>query len=398
MLEAQSKMNTFGTVTTIPNFWDNIRQELLNTNVLTDISVPNVHRVIFSHNCYSDEFLYALHGALCLKQCQPPFDVVKMLIELFPDALYKRTVTGMTALHLAVKNGINIDVVTFILIKYPIAAKTLTPCKNQLPLHFVKSANVTNLLLSEFPAGTSCSESNGNLPLHSAVSCDEVSAEVVAILLHTNYNRWLLEEEYQTEHGGVLVCNKEKESPMSIALERFRTSIILIKSEKLVKLQWNKISLCLSILSFSDERYKAGTILHIALSILKEEFLQQYAVIRCQHEVNKLDSLGRYPLFIAMMNENISIHVIRRLVDIFPQATCHLDKEKFLPLHHAILCGRNFEDGINYLVEKAPNSLTCIDHNTGLFPFMISANKCNLNTTYRLLRQNPNVIFNCFQI
>ena len=385
MLEAQSNVNTVHAVA-IPNLWDEILRDLVSDTAIEDVNVPNVHGMV-SENYRSKELLYPLHGALCLKHCKPPLDVVKKLVDIFPDALLKRTVAGMTPLHLAVNNMIDLDVINFILAKCPAAARAPTPGRKQLPLHFTRSAEVTHLLLDVFPAGVSCSDINGNLPLHLAASRNEVPAEVIEILLD-GYRK--LQEKDETACG-VLALNKKQMSPLQMTRNVFRSSVILIESENLIKLAWDKFSLCLLALAHY-RGYKSGTCLHVALSMLKEEFLQQYALTQRQSDANISDALDRYPLCIAAMNENVSKNVIRNLIQIFPEAAHSLDKEKRLPLHYAILCRRGYENGIDDIIAAAPSALTCIDGKSGLLPFMLSVNGCDLSTTYRLLRQEPSVL------
>lgn len=119
MLEAQTKLNNgegfFGVPT--QKFWDNLRL----SDDCKDVKASNLCGVVTGSR--SKEFLYPLHSVLCLKHSPSPIDIIKMLIKLFPEALYKRTKTGLTPLHLAVRNFNDIEIIQLVLEAYPTAAR-----------------------------------------------------------------------------------------------------------------------------------------------------------------------------------------------------------------------------------------------------------------------------------
>eukprot|EP01083_Nonionella_stella_P095967 269569_1 len=243
MLEAQSKRIVFPyEEVPIPNLWDEIRSQL-EGNQLCTLNVPNIHGIV-TENGRSNKLLYPLHAALCLKYMPPPSDIVKMIINRFPDVLSKTTAIGLTPLHLAVKNLIDLDIIFFVLTKYPNAAKALTVNK-YLPLHLVKNAKLTHMLLGAYPTGIFSQDVYGNVPLQLAISDNQVSSEVVQILLeegfkHDNGKEWA---------GGALIKNQNGMNALKITFDIVRGFASRDEKGDVTDLIWEKFALCLLAIS-----------------------------------------------------------------------------------------------------------------------------------------------------
>jgi len=87
--------------------------------------------------------------------------------------------------------------------------------------------------------------------------------------------------------------------------------------------------------------------------------------------------------------------VIQSLLSAFPDGIQKFHRGR-LPLHWAIIQGRQWEDGIQDLVYAGPEYLDCPDPMTGMIPFLQAATNelSNVTTVYNLLRENPAVLTN----
>lgn len=69
-----------------------------------------------------------------------------------------------------------------------------------------------------------------------------------------------------------------------------------------------------------------------------------------------------------------------------------LDKDMRLPLHWAIETGKQWDEGIQSLVDAAPLALATRDGQRHLYPFMMAAITGNLSLTFRIIIANPMVL------
>jgi ankyrin repeat protein len=76
-------------------------------------------------------------------------------------------------------------------------------------------------------------------------------------------------------------------------------------------------------------------------------------------------------------------------VNAFPEGAKALDKDFKLPLHWAIETGKEWNEGIQSLVEAAPLALATRDGQNHLYPFMMAAMISNVSLTFKLLLAKP---------
>jgi ankyrin repeat protein len=79
-------------------------------------------------------------------------------------------------------------------------------------------------------------------------------------------------------------------------------------------------------------------------------------------------------------------------VDGYRAAASILDQHQKLPLHWGIESGKQWNEGIKSLVDAAPLALTTRDGQRKLYPFMIAATIGNVSLTFNLLLSNPMVV------
>ncbi len=132
-----------------------------------------------------------------------PVEVIQLLIEAYPDAVRKKNEYGDLPLHSAVKNrpteiqlptdvypdafykGASVEVLKLLIEEYPDALKE----KNyggELPLHVAAkkgaSVEVIQLLIKAYPDAVREEDRSENLPLHTAIA-GEASVEVLQLLI-----------------------------------------------------------------------------------------------------------------------------------------------------------------------------------------------------------------------
>jgi ankyrin repeat protein len=112
-------------------------------------------------------------------------DLIRVLSNLFPEALREQTQRGHLPLHLAAQSQVKESVIEALIAAYPEAATVKNKSLNT-PLHdaskYRASPGVVNLLLDAYPDAVYLQNQYGNLPLHCATAY-QAPPEVVKILL-----------------------------------------------------------------------------------------------------------------------------------------------------------------------------------------------------------------------
>jgi len=366
----------------VPNVWENVRQRLVTHG--HEARLRNIFLAVSENGHYPTGFL-PLHAALCLK-LPVPHDIMIQLIEAFPDALNHVTELGFTPLHLAVNND-DLVMTRYIVSEYPKAVVTQSNI-GLLPLHLTKSVEIAQLLLQVYPAGVRIADQWGNLPLHLATCHDQYSHEVVRLLL-----------EKGSEYGidGALALNVLSNHPLNIAIGTTMRNLATGEPSVELDQSWQKLKVCLWFVSKS-RGYFSGSLLHICISTLHDTCLLEYAIRRRARDSFSTDANKLYPLHIAAMKPTIPGAIIRSLLIQYPPAASSFDLDSRLPLHHAALSGRKFDDGLRDLVIANSLSLTIQDTRSNLYPFIMAAvgEDRSVDSIYGLLRAEPNVLLSLF--
>jgi ankyrin repeat protein len=112
-------------------------------------------------------------------------DVVRFLMESWPDGMKEKNERGFTPLLLAIKAG-KIDVVRFVVESWPDGMREKGPCGNT-PLHLAAATGGTEeavrLLVETWPEGTREKDDYGNTPLHLAAKLGQT--DIVRLLVET---------------------------------------------------------------------------------------------------------------------------------------------------------------------------------------------------------------------
>lgn len=110
-----------------------------------------------------------------------------------------------------------------------------------------------------------------------------------------------------------------------------------------------------------------------------------------QYWLNK--GVNQKPIYFRLFPENrAEDNPITIFVNAFPDGAKALDKDFKLPLHWAIETGKEWNEGIQSLVEAAPLALATRDGQNHLYPFMMAAMISNVSLTFKLLLENPMMV------
>ena len=110
-----------------------------------------------------------------------------------------------------------------------------------------------------------------------------------------------------------------------------------------------------------------------------------------QYWLNK--GVNQKPLYFRLFPENrAQDNPITIFVNAFPDGARALDKDFKLPLHWAIETGKQWNEGVQSLVQAAPLALGTRDGKHRLYPFMMAAMIGNVGLTLQLLLENPTMV------
>jgi hypothetical protein len=91
----------------------------------------------------------------------------------------------------------------------------------------------------------------------------------------------------------------------------------------------------------------------------------------------------------------LGVETFRRLIAAYPTAARTLNSKKQLPIHVALQRGRKWREGLEDLVDAAPEALTSRDLNHHMYPFMLASvgKNANLDSAFELLRAaDPSIV------
>jgi len=113
-------------------------------------------------------------------------EVVKIMVEACPEALGERLSGKRTLLHYAISEGVNVEVITYLVSKYPRYLEELDSY-NAIPLHLAasypsSSLGVMKLLLKLHPNGAKSIDNQSRTPLHRACKSRSSLQKVMALV------------------------------------------------------------------------------------------------------------------------------------------------------------------------------------------------------------------------
>lgn len=304
--------------------------------------------------------------------------------------------TGRTALHIIVALDSPKHIVKRILELWP-QAPMIQDNHGCTPLHYAcqynASPNIVIILLRAYRCAAQFHDIMGDTPLHLACDSPMVSSDIVQTLL-----------EFDPHHVWTNNHNLDNKTPLDIMCDHFRSRNSFRGPHH--NTQWKKLLLCLwashhGTISSSSPIHagrKEGLTFHACLSQQRCSSYTLYVMAKLYlHDSSKIqDEYGNYPLIYAVSdarNKNVIEDIIFTLLDVFPPAAAIPNACGQMPIHLAINSGIKWKS-IHQLLSACPSALQKQDPETGLYPFMLAAQrkKEDLDMTYNLLRSNPGVL------
>eukprot|EP00980_Cylindrotheca_fusiformis_P011435 scaffold2649_cov137-Cylindrotheca_fusiformis.AAC.10 len=268
-----------------------------------------------------------------------------------------------------------------------------TPSSNAgiLPLMIACGRNASPAVLDELVANGAADtitmvDSNGFSAIHWACR-DDVSSEVVQKLLEVDPS------------AASLTTTKD---PMETLVQRDMT--------KLSVHQGQKLSLILRARYFTSIQLdpNSNSLLHAALALQVPRKFLEYSLQQESEDQKSVakyrDCYGNLPLHYAVQRRvveqpdmaEIMHDLISRIVVSFPEAVSLRNSCGGLPLHEALKNGYTWAEGVKILFDANPQANAILDPIDRVYPFCLAAmfptNTENLDTSYSLLRENPEIL------
>lgn len=222
-----------------------------------------------------------LHWATCAKR-HVPENVVRAMVEAYPEACHQRDGYGALPLHGAVANGRSLEIVDLLVDQFPRACRVADGYYNLLPLQLAAvhraSAPVLNAVLQRYPRACSRADLAGRLPLHLAI---ENGVEELAILKLIEVYPKACRKQDKATHLPLHTACKSAASP------------------------------------------------GVVHALLKAK--------GASHAISTPDRDGRLPLHWAACHKKTALESARRLVDAYLEALSVKDAKWNLPLHLAVM-------------------------------------------------------------
>ncbi len=190
-------------------------------------------------------------------------------------------------------------------------------------------------------------------------------------------------------------------SPLELVLYYLRQSCKKeVKDDS--KDEWTCLTICYDTIKSSATKTNFQLINYIinlqsvGMESLIPEIMRKYNI-----DLNAADENGMTALIIAIKEKKLNY--IQTLLSIQNNANkkierCVVNGKQYsncLPLHIALHEGLKWNQGLKDIFEIYRDAVTMFDPVTGLYPYMVAANKDDFDVTYDLLRSDPGVIENC---
>ena len=146
---------------------------------------------------YRDNYRYTpLHYLVC---AHPSLNLVEKLIQLAPETVKVKNISGCLPLHLCCGYGASTEVIKMILEAYPEAAQ-IQDNNGRLPLHisckFDASSDVKKMLLKAYPTASEVQDKDGELVLHLLCRSNSPSPDVIRMVIEANPKATEVQDNY----------------------------------------------------------------------------------------------------------------------------------------------------------------------------------------------------------
>ncbi len=146
---------------------------------------------------YRDNYRYTpLHYLVC---AHPSLNLVEKLIQLAPETVKVKNISGCLPLHLCCGYGASTEVIKMILEAYPEAAQ-IQDNNGRLPLHiackFDASSDVKKMLLKAYPTASEVQDKDGELVLHLLCRSNSPSPDVIRMVIEGDPKATEVQDNY----------------------------------------------------------------------------------------------------------------------------------------------------------------------------------------------------------
>lgn len=323
---------------------------------------------------YSDperDHLFLLHLVAGLN---PPLNVVEVLITANPKALSNQASKGgLTPLMIACGRN--------------------------------ASRRVIRLLLRDKKALAVC-DASGQAAVHWACR-ENVSHEVMKQLLYSDPSQaWRQVQKLLSVRGGVPFLAQHHvgcvESPLEIlylhpgtgSTTGFATAASR-SNTAWDRNQWQKLSYLLWARhygSINTRSQHSFSVLHAALALKCPVDVIDTALRLHRDVAGARDVHSNLPLHYAVQSWTVTDAHICQLLTAFPPAAATRDGNNRFPLHEALKSGKGWHQGVSRIYESFPAAASHQDDDTFLPPVLLAAAYSDLDSTFCLLRECPQVV------
>mmetsp|Transcript_20734 Transcript_20734/g.30552 ORF Transcript_20734/g.30552 Transcript_20734/m.30552 type:complete len:461 (-) Transcript_20734:100-1482(-) len=319
--------------------------------------------------------------------------VVRMLLECYPEAASKE-IKGGTPLDLAIESGSSEAVIKMLINAYPEAALNDKPGSNPLLTAIRKRASFNTIkMLVDANRAAVFKGKRGCLPLHEAIEY-RVAAEVIKLLCDVNEN-------------AITATNKIHQTPLHLAINMNSSleilKILLEKAPQAARVShhWVKSPLEMSCEIFSKT---ANTTVETSADLVGsvgKSWERVLLLLSASYHGNishPVPNTMSWRVVHAATSFNLPDKVLQTAMALFPHQVKETDDDGRLPLNIASENGMMWNSGLRTIFNAYPNALGVLDPTSGLYPFMAVAqvkeknDLVHVNTVYELLLAGPDLI------
>jgi ankyrin repeat protein len=296
-----------------------------------------------------------------LVRTRPPPDLVEILLHFAPGSAKIQDEDGDFPLHRACRDEASAKVVQMLIEQFP-GAVEVADMNGGLPLNlslmYKASTDVVQLLLNTYQNAIMIPDNNGYLPLHYAC-INEDSFDTVQILL----SAYPTAAEKQDNEGG-LPLHKACEyfaiyDVVKILLDVYPKSTLVRDHSGCLPIHYacGDVQFSLEVIDLLLSAFPESTGVKSSAGMLPIDYLRQSSK-HYSYEDHKFD------LHDAVFN-GYSIHLVKLLLQAFPERSLIQDKDGMVPLHYA--CMKNAAEisisVVSFLIDAIPDACTIVNNN-----------------------------------
>jgi ankyrin repeat protein len=270
-------------------------------------------------------------------------DVVRYLIDCFPDACFYRNKTGKLPIQLQLEAipYPRVEIIQMLIDTYPLAL-SFTDAQNNLPIHWLLAQagqsytavydKTIEALISGFEGSLRIQNAKGETPLFQACTNDNSLSNVYCLVrswpeqVTPQCSRLIFDSE--SYNGELLFPSLASKFA---TLEQVKHWLHRHQDAYLYRDLRNRLPIHYCVISQSPEAFK---IVHFLLNHEKERHAEQSASVPPK-QLSASDNDGRLPLHFASASPSTPPKILQLLIDEYPEGLQKEDVDNRLPWHYA---------------------------------------------------------------